>query len=393
MPEEPTKRVRRGRTPAPAGRTGRPRQAEVARLAGVSQATVSLVLGGKKQGAAISQETRQNVLDAAGRLGYVPDPAARRLAAARNDLLGVFSFTATFPTDVQHSYYPFLVGVEREAAARGYDLVLFTGSSSGGAGASAPRALNRARLADGCLLLGRHAPVEELRRLVDDGFPVVHLGRRDEPEGLAWVGADYVSASREVVQQLASLGHRRVVLVREDDEAPASTDREQGFLEGLRAAGLPDCPDVVFRSADPARTLTPERLRQWLAEGVTAFVAEETDSGAAWRSLTTAASEAGLDCPRDLSLALLGSPPPDLAGAPEPTGFDIPRAQLGAEAVRLLATLVAGDDLPRPGDDLPEQLVTLVACAYRPGATTGPPPGTPTPARPHSTTRTAQGEL
>ncbi|MGW4233431.1 LacI family DNA-binding transcriptional regulator [Streptomyces sp. NPDC004980] len=366
--EEPTKRARRGRAPATAGRTGRPRQAEVARLAGVSQATVSLVLGGKKQGAAISEETRQNVLDAASRLGYVPDPAARRLAAARNDLLGVFSFTATFPTDVQHSYYPFLVGVEQEAAARGYDLVLFTGSSSGGAGAADPHALNRARLADGCLVLGRHAPVDELRRLVDDGFPVVHLGRRDEPEGMGWVGADYVSASREVVRRLASLGHRSIVLVREDDEAPASTDREQGFLEGLRAAGLSGGAEAVFRSADPARELTPKRLRQWLAEGVTAFVAEETDSGAAWRALSGAAHEAGLECPRDLSLALLGSPPPDLSDAREPMGFDIPRAQLGAEAVRLLAALVAGEEVP-------ERLVTLVACTYRPGATAGAPPG------------------
>ncbi|MEU6678784.1 LacI family DNA-binding transcriptional regulator [Streptomyces sp. NPDC046925] len=364
--DEPRKRAGRGRASGSAGRTGRPRQAEVARLAGVSQATVSLVLAGKKQGIAISDETRQKVLDAAGSLGYVPDPAARRLAAARNGLLGVFSFTATFPTDVQHSYYPFLVGVEQEAAAQGYDLVLFTGSSRGGAGAGGPHALNRARLADGCLFLGRHAPVDELRRLVDDGFPVVHLGRRDEPKGLAWVGADYVSASREVVRRLADLGHRRVILVREDDDAPASTDREQGFQEGLEAAGLPGGDSAVFRRADPERTLGAEQLRQWVAQGVTAFVAEETDSGAAWRALSTAARDAGLDCPGDISLAVLGSPPPDLADAPLPTGFDIPRAQLGAAAVRLLATLVAGEDAPDP----------LVACTFRPGASTGPPPKT-----------------
>lgn len=365
--DEPKKRAGRGRAPAAAGRTGRPRQAEVARLAGVSQATVSLVLAGKKDGVAISDETRQKVLDAAGSLGYVPDPAARRLAAARNGLLGVFSFTATFPTDVQHSYYPFLVGVEQEAAAQGYDLVLFTGSSTGGAGAGGPHALNRARLADGCLFLGRHAPVDELRRLVDDGFPVVHLGRRDEPAGLAWVGADYVSASREVVHRLAALGHRRIILVRENDDAPASTDREQGFQEGLEAAGLPGGNAAVVRCADPERELGPEHLRQWVAEGVTAFVAEETDSGAAWRALSAAARDAGLRCPDDISLALLGSPPPDLADGPQPTGFDIPRAQLGAAAVRLLATLVAGEDAPAP----------LVACAFRPGATTGPPPKAP----------------
>lgn len=366
--EEPRKRARPGRVPAPAGeRTSRPRQSEVARLAGVSQATVSLVLADKKQRAAISDETRRRVLDAARSLGYVPDPAARRLAAARNNLLGVFSFTATFPTDVQHSYYPFLVGVEREAAARGYDLVLFTGSSTGGAGATGPDALSRVRLADGCLFLGRHAPLEELSRLVADGFPVVHLGRREELEGLAWVGADYVSASREVVDHLAGLGHGRIVLVREDDDAPASTDREHGFVQGLEAAGLPGGPAAVFRSAYPERDLTTDRLRAWLAEGVTAFVAEETDTGAAWRALCTAVRDAGLDCPRDASLALLGSPPADLAGDPTPTGFDIPRPQLGAAAVRMLAALVAGEETAEP----------LVTCTFRPGATAGPPSSRP----------------
>lgn len=133
MAKEAAGRARPGRAPAPAGRRARPRQAEVARLAGVSQATVSLVLSGRDlaTGRPISAETRAKVLDAAHSLGYVPDPAASRLAAARNNLLGVFSFTATFPTDVRHSYYPFLVGVEQEAAAQGYDLVLFTGSSTG----------------------------------------------------------------------------------------------------------------------------------------------------------------------------------------------------------------------------------------------------------------------
>ncbi|GGW97839.1 LacI family transcriptional regulator [Streptomyces malachitofuscus] len=362
-------RARPGRAPAPAGRRSRPRQAEVAELAGVSQATVSLVLSGRDDatGRAISQETRRKVMDAARSLGYVPDPAASRLAAARNNLLGVFSFTATFPTDVRHSYYPFLVGVEQESAAQGYDLVLFTGSSTGGAGAGESSALHRVRLADGCLFLGRHAPTDELGRLVADGFPVVHLGRRVEPEGLAWVGADYISASRDVVTALAGLGHRRVLLVREDDDAPASTDRERGFREGLRAAGLPDGPGAVCRSGDPGREITAERVRQWLDEGVTAFVAEETDTGAAWRALRAAVDKAGARCPGDVSLALLGSPPADLAGEPPPLGFDIPRPELGAEAVRLLSALISGEPAEKK----------LVTCTFRPGRTAGPPPARP----------------
>ncbi|MFJ5264842.1 LacI family DNA-binding transcriptional regulator [Streptomyces sp. NPDC088387] len=368
MGDEAVGRAKPGRAPAPAGRRSRPRQAEVAQLAGVSQATVSLVLSGRDTatGRPISEETRRKVLDASRSLGYVPDPAARRLAAASNKLLGVFSFTSTFPTDVRHSYYPFLVGVEQEAARQGYDLVLFTGSSSGGAGAAEAGALNRVRLADGCLFLGRHAPADELRRLVTDGFPVVHLGRREDPDGLVWVGADYVSAGRDVVAALAGMGHRRIMLVREDDDAPASTDRERGFLEGLRAAGLPGGADAVCRSADPEHNVTAERIGAWLADGVTAFVAEETDTGAAWRALRAAVDKAGLSCPDQVSLALLGSPPADLADEPAPLGFDIPRPTLGAEAVRLLSALIAGESAQ----------ATLVGCTFRAGATAGPPPAT-----------------
>ncbi|NGN64537.1 LacI family transcriptional regulator [Streptomyces sp. A7024] len=368
-------------------RRGRPRQAEVARLAGVSQTTVSLVLGGNKQGIALHEDTRQRVLDAARELGYVPDPAARRLAAARNNLLGVFSFTATFPTAVEHSYYPILVGVEQEAAAQGYDLVLFTASSPGGAQAGAAGALERVRLADGCLFIGRHIPADELHRLVDHGYPAVHIGRRDELEGLAWVGADYVAASAAVVRHLTALGHDHIVLVREDDDAPASTDREQGFRTALGEAGLPgggdtmrlpggdatglhapDAAAAVIRTADPATDITADWLRARQAEGVTAFVAEETDTGAAWRALLAATEAAGLQAPRDLSLALLGSPPADLGDRPVPTGFDIPRAELGAAAVRMLTAQLAGRQTAEP----------LVACTFRPGGTAGPPPGSAT---------------
>ncbi|PRX44938.1 DNA-binding LacI/PurR family transcriptional regulator [Prauserella shujinwangii] len=341
-------------------RRGRPRQAEVARLAGVSQTTVSLVLGGNKQGVALHPDTCARVLAAARELGYVPDPAARRLAAARNNLLGVFSFTATFPTAVEHSYYPFLVGVEQEAARHGYDLVLFTGSSSGGAQAASPGALERVRLADGCLFLGRHIPAGELRRLVEHGYPAVHIGRRDELDNLAWVGADYVEASAEVVRHLAALGHRRMILVREDDDAPASTDRERGFREALADAGLADAAAVV-RAADPAAEITADWLRGRCAEGVTAFVAEETDTGAAWRALLAAVEGAGLHAPSDVSLALLGSPPADLADRPRPTGFDIPRTELGAAAVRALTALLTTGETESP----------LVSCAFRPGSTAG----------------------
>jgi DNA-binding LacI/PurR family transcriptional regulator len=81
-----------------------PRQADIAAVAGVSQTTVSLILSGNTDGVRLSAETRQRVLDAAEKLGYVPDPVATRLASSRNHMLGVYTFASAFPTDVDGFY-------------------------------------------------------------------------------------------------------------------------------------------------------------------------------------------------------------------------------------------------------------------------------------------------
>lgn len=318
----------------------RPRQSDIARAAGVSQATVSLVLRGTT-GMSLAKETRQNVLDAAEELGYVPDPVATRLAASSNAMLGLYTFSSTFPTDVAHSYYPILVGVEEEAAAQGQDLILFTGSTREGAPRDDPASVRRVRAADGCLFFGRHVPDEPIRRLSESGFPFVYIGRRREPN-VPYVGADYVSASADIVARIADAGHRRMRYLREHDQAPASVDREEGVLRGARAAGL-DTRSLVVRSDG---TDLDRLLRDWQKEGVTAVVVEQTDTGAALSSLSAAVDRAGLRCPGELSLALLGAPTGSRGlvpgGATVFSGFDVPMRAMGRDAVRLLLELIAG---------------------------------------------------
>ncbi|PRX96607.1 LacI family DNA-binding transcriptional regulator [Allonocardiopsis opalescens] len=322
-------------------RRRRPRQSDIARVAGVSQTTVSLVLRGTTIGMSLAAETRQRVLDAAERLGYVPDPVATRLAAAGNAMLGLYTFSATFPTDVAHSYYPILAGVEEEAAAQGQDLILFTGSSRSGTGAGDPASLRRVRVADGCLFFGRHVPDEPIRQLAEDGFPFVYIGRRNEPD-VPYVGADYVSASAAVLAGLAAAGHRRVRYLREHDQAPSSADREEGVLRGARSTGTETAGLVVRTDGTGLNGL----LASWLDDGVTAVVVEQTDTGAALAGLGAAIERAGLRCPRDLSLAVLGAPVGARGRAPGGgavfSGFDVPMREMGRDAVRLLLRLIEG---------------------------------------------------
>ncbi|WP_084723220.1 LacI family DNA-binding transcriptional regulator [Streptomonospora alba] len=349
--------------PRAAGRA-KPRQSDIARAAGVSQATVSLVLRGAATGVVLAPETRRRVLRAAEDLGYVPDPVATRLAAARNGMLGLYTFSTTFPTDVAHSYYPVLVGVEEEAAAQGQDLILFTGASRAADDSGDAAAVRRVRAADGCLFFGRHVPEDPIRRLSEDGFPFVYIGRREEP-GISYVGADYVSASAEVAARLAAQGHRRVRYLRENDDAPASTDRERGVVEGARDAGL-ETAGLVERTDGGD---VDARLARWRGEGVTAVITEETDTGAALSGLTAAVARAGLACPGEVSLALLGTATAAPAGAApalggEISGFDVPMREMGRAAVRLLLDLIEGEAAPRRH---------LLACEPVSGATIGPP--------------------
>ncbi|MFE2035134.1 LacI family DNA-binding transcriptional regulator [Streptomyces scopuliridis] len=343
-------------------RASRPRQADIARLAGVSQPTVSLILGGGSAAVGIAEDTRRKVMAAAEELGYMPDPIAKRLAAGQNNLLGLYTFTATFPTEMSHAYYPFLVGIEQETAAQGYDLLMFIASSTTGERPHA-EVLNRVRLADGCLFLGRHLPVPEMDRLLATDLPVVYIGRHDDfGDRLPYVGADYVSASADVVRHLAGLGHRKILYVREPDEAITSVDREAGFRRGMAECGLPVGRETVVRT--DGGDLTPDRLRSWHGEGVTAIVTEATDTDAAHLALLAAAGQAGYRFPEDLSLATLGTPQRPGPGQTPLTGFALPRREMGAAAVRLLTGLIAGDrTLSRH---------QLMSCELEPGGTAGP---------------------
>lgn len=325
-----------------------PRQADIARVAGVSQATVSVVLGGNRTGVRLSESTRLRVLEAAERLGYVPDPVAQRLAAARNNLFGVYTFTPAFPVDASDAYYPILAGVEAEAATLGKDLIMFTASSA------APDRIRRTRLADGCLFLGRHVPADAIGELLASGFPIVYIGRRTELGGrIPHVGADYVTASAEVVTRLARAGHHRIRYVREPDDAPSSGDRERGVRTASAAAGM---ALKVIRT--DGADLDASVVRGWLADGVTALVVEETDTGAVFQATWRALAAAGVTVPRDLSLAVLGRPPGAVEG-PVISGFEVPRRALGRAAVRLLASLVE----PGEGEPLAHRLLPCPAVA------------------------------
>ena len=351
---------------AGSGAPARITQRRIAELAGVSQATVSLVLNGKADASSrIPEETRRRVQQVIEDTVYAADPAARRLAGPGNSIIGVFTYEPAFPSASQEFYTSLLTGIEAEAENLGLDLLMFTSAPVREGRRRLFHENNRLRLADGCLLLGREMDPEDLARLVASGFPFVAIGRRTVP-GVPYVAVDYAAGTAELVRRAAQLGHRRFHYLQPEASGESREDRRRGFGEGLAGTGL----DV----GAPRTTVDPERLEEaWRAvkaAGSTVLFVEERDHALALRHH---AERDGLSVPSDLSIVVLA----DLSRAPEIgrpadggavfTRLNPPRARLGATATALLAKLLA------PGTDLAEdeRRITL-DCPIHPGETLAP---------------------
>jgi DNA-binding LacI/PurR family transcriptional regulator len=332
------------------GPARRPTQADIARLAGVSQATVSLVLNERDSGVRISPSTRDRVLEVMREWGYVANASARSLAGGRNKILGVYTFEAVFPTTSVDFYFPFLLGMEQQAAELGYDLLLFTGGE--GERRIFRDGSTRLSLTDGALLLGRNPNTEEIEQLRDSGYPFVYVGHQEVSGApVSYVAADYAGATQQLTERLHELGHERVAYARlGDGDAQPSRDRERGFRQGRRQMA----PVWTLESVDEVDGLMAE-IRHG---GITALVAEQV-------LLAEEIERQGVSIPADLSVVVLG----DSIGARSPdtewTGLVVPREEMGRRATRLLVS-----QLETPGATAKSE---SVECPLTGGATVGPP--------------------
>lgn len=341
----------------------RPTQADVARLAGVSPGVVSAVINGRHDGGVIraSAETAQRVMDAVRKLGYVPNVAARNLAGGRNNIIGVFTYEAVFPTDQLNFYHGFLIGVEEAVEELDANLLLFTGSRGSGRHRSIYKnGVNSLQVADGAIMLGQDEDRQELAALVASRFPVVYIGHRELPAGeLSYVTADYAEATARLVHRCAELGHQRLVLLRGDDDSESVLARQSGYFTACQENSAIQSGAVHRVGADgPA----PELLRSVLDQGVTCVV---TDDASHAESVYRQAIDSGLRVPDDVSVVSLG----DYAGMrpadPSITSLLTPRREMGAAAVRLLAELLATPEGGKPRH-------TILACGLREGETLAP---------------------
>jgi DNA-binding LacI/PurR family transcriptional regulator len=325
-------------------KTGRPTSKDVAQAAGVSQSTVSIVLAGKAAGR-ISDATAQAVRQAADRLGYRPNLAARslRLGQTRTVLLVVPTLSSLF-------FGALYTGAARVAAEHGFGMVVYPWPDVAGRARSPFAEAHEA--IDG--ILASSMAVDVLAGL--DPLPRVMLD--SDPRGDApTVNFDVAEGMRAVTAHLAGLGHRRIGHLAADVDAWTFRARADVLAEAVR--GRPggvlvrECTEIEIGAAREAATRLLDR-----PDRPTALVCDDDLMAA---GACKAARALGLDVPGDVSVTGFDDMLLAEAVEPELTTVRLPAEELGARGMAALLDLLDGR---RPGSvSLPGELIVRASTA------------------------------
>ncbi|MEU2429825.1 LacI family DNA-binding transcriptional regulator [Streptomyces sp. NPDC007861] len=333
----------------------RPTSKDVARAAGVSQATVSLVLGDKWRGR-VSERTAGLVRQAASDLGYRPNLAARnlRLGRTRTALLVVPALTNEFFARVY-------AGAAAVASEHGFGVVLYP-SPEGVGPAKDPFASARAAL-DGVIASSMAAGALDAIRGAD--LPLVMLDSEpSDPAAAAQVNLDIADGMRQVTDHLLRLGHRRFLHLASAVPSWTFEVRARALRDTLRAAA-----GVSYRTAPAPLNVSgareaAERALAGPGPRPTALVCDDDIQAA---GACKAVRRLGLRVPEDISVTGFDDLALATALEPELTTVRLPAERVGEEGMSALLAVVRGES-PAP-DALP---VTLI-----PRASTAPPPPDP----------------
>jgi len=225
------------------GKTNRrPTQADVARLAGVSQAMVSYVINNTPS-ATIPDETRQRILDAIETLGYVPHSAGRNLRTQKS-----YTIAGIIP-DITNPFYPaFERGIQDVAREHGYDLITCNTDGVAAHEASYLRLAQQGRV-DGLVGVFFHLSSVQLRPLLERGVAIVRLEptrKRVGPLPLDNIYVDNTGAAHAATTFLIERGHRRIAMLA--GRSGPQQARVRGYRQAMADHGLPVSDGLVMGS-------------------------------------------------------------------------------------------------------------------------------------------------
>lgn len=326
--------------------TGRPTLDEVAHLSGVSPITASRALRGVST---VAPELVERVREAATRLGYVANPAARALASARSQ-----SVVVLIPSLSNHLFIDTLEAIHDVLRPRGMEVLIGNYHYD----EQEEENLIRNYLAYqpcGILLTGVQRREGARRMLAAAGMPCVHMMELSAESGVTCVGFSQEEAGAVAARHLLASGRKRLAYVAAQLD-PRVMRRAQGFREAAVAAGLHDPALEVMCPLPSSIGLGGELFRELLerhpdVDGAF-FCNDDLAHGALFE-----AQRLGVKIPEQVAMVGFNDLAASAHTTPRLTSIRTPRAEIGRQAALLLLDRLDGRPVPPGPRDLGFELI------------------------------------
>ncbi len=303
---------------------------DVAKLAGVSVATISRVLNNS---AVVSPETAEKVNEAIKELNYRPNFLGRNLRKRETNVI-----LALVPS-TEHTYYSeILHGMQVEALNHGYDVFMSTTNSYR---PHEERLLGmlKNRTVDAAVLMGTVLDDETLKELTSQYCVALCCEPREGSDALT-VMIDNEKAAYDAVKYLISTGHRRIGMVSTEGRAPSSVERENGYIRALRESGIDFNEKFLFRdSYDYTCGMKAAEYFSRMENGPTAVFAISDFLAA---GVIKKATELGLNIGREFSVIGFDNISMTEMYTPSITTVEQPCFEIGRTVARLVIENITG---------------------------------------------------
>jgi len=343
-------------SPRKARKTGKnraPNIYDVAKRARVSVFTVSSVINKSEQ---VSMPLRRRVEAAIQELNYRPNLLARSLARRQTHTIGIVV------PDIANPFFPLVVrGIEDAAQKAGYSTLLCNSDNQREKEEQYLELLLSKRV-DGILLTKAHGPFTQTQRrlLSDTKVPVVLMMRTSRDFKVDTVLTDDLQGAFEAVSHLARLGYRRIGLVSGPLDVSNGRARWLGYRKALRTHKLPYDASLMAEG--------DYRVESGYQAGL-ALLPRRPDAVYVANYLMTAgfmkaANEIGMRCPEDFGMVSFDDYPWLGCFRPRLTTVDLPKYEVGAEAMRILLERMNGSSARPIVKKLAPRLIVRESCGF-----------------------------
>lgn len=308
---------------------------DVARLAGVSTATVSRVLSGKPY---VSDDLRRRVLETIQELNYRPSRVARSLRVQRSSIIGLII------SDIQNPFFTSVVrAVEDFAQQRQYSVFLCNSDEDVEKELTYIELMLAEQVA-GIIVSPTASSNEVYRQLAARQIPVVAIDRGVDGVPIDMVVGDNIDAAHTVVSHLVENGYRRIGAVLGTPDASTGAERYQGYVNALIAHDLPLQPELV-------RSGLPRSPNGYVMMNELLQLAQPPDAVFTGNNLLTvgvlrAIHERGLRIPDDIALAAFDEMDWMFLVKPALTVVMQPTYEMGRRAAELLLERIVDPHRP-----------------------------------------------